>query len=241
MNNNSRQTNKTKSPIIVALDYSDSDQALSLVDKLDPVTCRLKVGKQLFSIAGPVLVETLVKRGYDVFLDLKFHDIPVTVANACKAVAGLGVWMLNVHASGGRRMMDAARSAIRIEDGPLLVAVSVLTSMDGDDLHEIGVDRDVDEQVQYLSRLASDSGLDGVICSAKEAVFLKQDLGKNFFLVTPGIRTDGSSADDQRRITTPEKAIESGADYIVIGRSITRSQNPAESVDEINKNLGIYT
>ncbi len=230
---------KSRSPIIVALDYSTVADAMVLVDKLDPAACRLKVGKQLFTAAGPGFVRLLVKSGYDVFLDLKFHDIPNTAASACKAAADLGVWMVNVHASGGRRMMEAARQAIDPNSGPLLIAVSVLTSMTETDLKEMGVARTVAEQVSHLSLLAFDCGLDGLVCSAHEATDLKQKFGTGFSLVTPGIRTSDTEKGDQRRIMTPEAAIAAGSDYLVIGRSITESINPLDTLTSINKNLGI--
>ncbi|HEX7971270.1 MAG TPA: orotidine-5'-phosphate decarboxylase, partial [Thiobacillus sp.] len=190
--------------IIVALDYADAASALALVARLDPALCRLKVGKELFTAAGPDLVRALVARGFEVFLDLKFHDIPNTVAAACRAAAGLGVWMLNVHASGGRRMMTAAQEALAdLPRRPLLVAVTVLTSMSAEDLGEVGISVAPADQVLRLARLAHACKLDGVVCSAQEAATLRTDLGANFRLVTPGIRPAGSDTGDQRRVMTP--------------------------------------
>ena len=231
--------NRAGSPVIVALDYPTSGEALQLVEKLDPTACRLKVGKQLFTAAGPELVKLLVGQGYDVFLDLKFHDIPNTVAGACKAAADLGVWMVNVHASGGRRMMEAARDAVDKSQGPLLIGVSVLTSMSDEDLRETGIRRDLGSHVEYLSAMAVDSGLDGMVCSAQESSRLKELFGEQCLLVTPGIRTENSEKGDQRRVMTPQAAIDSGSDYLVIGRSITGADNPLEILKHINNDLGV--
>ena len=221
--------------VIVALDFSDSQAALRLTDSLSPQSCRLKVGKELFTSAGPALVTTLVQRGFDIFLDLKFHDIPNTVAQACRMAARLGVWMLNVHALGGREMMQAAREALgESTAAPRLIAVTVLTSMSAADLREIGVaDNPVDE-VSRLAALANDCGLDGVVCSAQEAALVREQFGEQFLRVTPGIRLPESAADDQKRIMTPTRALESGASYLVIGRPVTRATNPAEVLDRIN-------
>lgn len=235
--------------IIVALDFADGASALALVARLDPALCRLKVGKELFTAAGPDLVRALVARGFEVFLDLKFHDIPNTVAAACRAAAGLGVWMLNVHASGGRRMMAAAREALaELPAGgdkpqrPLLIAVTVLTSMSADDLGETGVAAAPAEQVMRLARLAHGCGLDGVVCSAQEAASLRAALGADFRLVTPGIRPAGSAAGDQRRVMTPLEALRAGATDLVIGRPITGAADPlaalADIQSDIQKNLG---
>ncbi|MBW8365067.1 MAG: orotidine-5'-phosphate decarboxylase, partial [Rhizobium sp.] len=208
--------NSTK--IIVALDFADAASALALVERLDPALCRLKVGKELFTVAGPELVRTLVARGFDVFLDLKFHDIPNTVAAACKAAAELGVWMLNVHASGGRRMMAAAQDALAgLAQRPLLIAVTVLTSMSAEDLAEVGVADAPADQVLRLARLARACKLDGVVCSAQEASMLRADLGADFRLVTPGIRPAGAEVGDQRRVMTPEEALRAGATDLVFG------------------------
>jgi orotidine-5'-phosphate decarboxylase len=226
--------------IIVALDFPDAASALALVDRLDPALCRLKVGKELFTVAGPEFVRALVARGYEVFLDLKFHDIPNTVAAACRAAAGLGVWMVNVHAAGGRRMMEAARDALNVlPQRPLLIAVTVLTSMNADDLEEVGVAASPAEQVLRLARLTQSCKLDGVVCSAQEAALLRAELGAGFRLVTPGIRPAGSEVGDQRRVMTPSEAIAAGATDLVVGRPITAAPDPLAVLraisDEINR------
>jgi orotidine-5'-phosphate decarboxylase len=226
--------------IIVALDFPDAASALALVDRLDPALCRLKVGKELFTVAGSEFVRALVARGYEVFLDLKFHDIPNTVAAACRAAAGLGVWMVNVHAAGGRRMMQAARDALNVlPQRPLLIAVTVLTSMNADDLEEVGVAASPAEQVLRLARLTQSCKLDGVVCSAQEAALLRAELGAGFRLVTPGIRPAGSEVGDQRRVMTPSEAIAAGATDLVVGRPITAAPDPLAVLraisDEINR------
>jgi orotidine-5'-phosphate decarboxylase len=224
--------------VIVALDFATQKNALVLVDRLDPRMCRLKVGKELFTVAGPGLVEQLVERGFDVFLDLKFHDIPKTVASACKAAAQLGVWMVNVHAIGGRRMMEAAREVL--DDSPKrpkLIAVTVLTSMGREDLNELGIPGEPQDTVLRLARLAHESRLDGVVCSAQEAPLLRQELGTDFCLVTPGIRPANASQDDQVRIVTPVEAIRLGSDYLVIGRPITKAADPLQVLQQINLEL----
>jgi orotidine-5'-phosphate decarboxylase len=224
--------------IIVALDYDNSNSALSLADQLNPNQCRLKVGKELFVAAGPQLVKSLSDRGFDVFLDLKFHDIPNTVAKAVSAAADLGVWMTNVHASGGTRMMTAAREAVENHGGDmLLIAVTVLTSMDDSDLQQIGVNSVAGDQVLALANLTKQAELDGVVCSAQEATHLKQQLGQDFKLITPGIRLTDSASDDQRRIVSPAQAIEQGSDYLVIGRPITQAENPMQMLQKINSSL----
>ena len=224
--------------IIVALDYDNSNSALSLADQLNPNQCRLKVGKELFVAAGPQLVKSLSDRGFDVFLDLKFHDIPNTVAKAVSAAADLGVWMTNVHASGGTRMMTLAREAVENHGGDmLLIAVTVLTSMDDSDLRQVGVSSVAGDQVLSLASLTKQAGLDGVVCSAQEATHLKQQLGQDFKLVTPGIRLTDSASDDQRRIVSPAQAIEQGSDYLVIGRPITQAENPMQMLQKINSSL----
>ena len=212
---------------------------MAFVDQLNPTLCRLKVGKELFVRAGPALVRTLVDRGFDVFLDLKFHDIPNTVAAACRAAADLGVWMLNVHACGGVRMMRAAYAALdsNAADRPFLVAVTVLTSMEQRDLQEVGVQISPRNQALYLAKLAGECGLDGVVCSAEEAQVLRETMGFNFCLVTPGIRPNGISADDQRRIMTPREAVKAGADYLVIGRPITRASQPLQVLRDLQTEL----
>ncbi|MFN7085827.1 MAG: orotidine-5'-phosphate decarboxylase [Burkholderiales bacterium] len=225
--------------VIVALDFAEARSALALADRLDGRLCRLKVGKELFTAAGPALVETLARRGFGVFLDLKYHDIPNTVANACKAAAALGVWMLNVHALGGRAMMEAARKALTQEKRPpRLIAVTVLTSMSERDLAEVGIDGTPAQTVARLARLAKDSGMDGVVCSAQEAASLRAEHGAGFCLVTPGIRPAQVDEDDQKRVMTPRAAIASGADYLVIGRPIVRAPDPLQALEQINRDIG---
>ena len=229
---------KPASRIIVALDYPDAAAALSLVDRLEPGSCRLKVGKELFTRAGPQLVSGLVERGFDVFLDLKFHDIPNTVAAACHAAAELGVWMLNVHALGGARMLQAARDGVeRAAHRPLLIAVTILTSMDNSDLAAIGLAGSPQDNVLRLARLAADCGVDGVVCSSRETAVLREQHVQDFLLITPGIRPAGSSADDQRRIMTPREAVQSGSSYLVIGRPVTQADNPVGVLRTINSEL----
>lgn len=225
--------------VVVALDFDKKADALSFVDKVQPSDCRLKVGKEMFTYFGPEFVKTLTNKGFDVFLDLKFHDIPNTVAKAVSASADLGVWMVNVHASGGSKMMTAAREALvpYKEDAPLLIAVTVLTSMGQGDLLDLGITKSPAEQVLSLATLANKSGLDGVVCSAWEAEVLKQSQGKAFKLVTPGIRPAGTSADDQKRIMTPREAIGVGVDYLVIGRPITKAVDPHSVLQGINTSL----
>ena len=227
-----------KSNVIVALDFDDKYSALTLADRLDPKHCRVKVGKELFAAAGPSVVKELSDRGFDIFLDLKFHDIPNTVAKALSATADLGVWMTNVHASGGSRMMSAAKEALDNSGSDmLLIGVTVLTSMDASDLEEVGIKRMLSDQVSHLASIAKHSGLDGVVCSAQEAKTLKDSLGQDFKLVTPGIRLASSAADDQRRIVTPADAMALGSDYLVIGRPITQSADPLATLLEINQSL----
>ena len=221
--------------IIVALDYANAADALALVDRLAPALCRLKVGKELFTRSGPELVRALVGRGFDVFLDLKFHDIPNTVAQACRAAAELGVWMVNVHAQGGRRMMTAAREALDDVGGrrPLLIAVTLLTSLGADDLAEVGLTGSPADNVLRLATLAHASGLDGVVCSPQEAAALAGSLGPAFRLVTPGVRPAGVSTDDQQRVMTPGQAMAAGAHYLVIGRPITQASDPIAALRAI--------
>ena len=231
----------TKGPLIVALDFDTATEALDLVDLLDPDTCRVKVGKQLFTSEGPAILKALGARGFDVFLDLKFHDIPNTVANACVAAAEQGAWMVNVHASGGSRMMGAAREALNdLSRPPLLVGVTVLTSMDRDDLAELGCDDEPIDRVCQLAALAESAGLDGVVCSAAEATVLSTRQRDGFLLVTPGIRLAGDEAGDQRRIVTPERAVAGGATHLVVGRSITGSDDPAKTAADIRASLDAY-
>ncbi|MDO7084939.1 orotidine-5'-phosphate decarboxylase [Pseudocolwellia sp. AS88] len=225
--------------VVVALDFDKKADALSFVDKVQPSDCRLKVGKEMFTYFGPEFVKSLTGKGFDVFLDLKFHDIPNTVAKAVSASADLGVWMVNVHASGGTKMMVAAKDALASykQDAPLLIGVTVLTSMGQDDLLGLGITKTPAEQVMALATLANNSGLDGVVCSAWEAEALKQTQGKEFKLVTPGIRPAGASADDQKRIMTPREAIDVGVDYLVIGRPITKADDPHSVLQSINASL----
>ena len=224
--------------VIVALDFASADAALAFAARLAPESCRLKVGKELFTAAGPALVEELVQRGFDVFLDLKFHDIPNTVAGACRAAAQLGVWMLNVHALGGRAMLEAAREAVAASrQPPLLIAVTLLTSMAARDLADVGIGGDTAAAALKLAQLAQASGLDGVVCSAQEAQLLKRECGSKFVLVTPGIRLSAGKADDQQRIMTPAAAIAAGADYLVIGRPVTQAPDPLAVLDTINREI----
>jgi orotidine-5'-phosphate decarboxylase len=225
--------------VVVALDFDKKADALAFVDQIKPDDCRLKVGKEMFTYFGPEFVKELTGRGFEVFLDLKFHDIPNTVAKAITAAAELGVWMVNVHASGGSAMMKKAKEAL-IPFGnkaPLLTAVTVLTSMSEEDLQGVGINRTPAEQVVHLATLAKDCGLDGVVCSAWEAEHLKATLGTTFKLITPGIRPAGSANDDQKRIMTPRQAISVGVDYLVIGRPITKATSPQQVLVEINKSL----
>ncbi len=241
MNKSISTANKTAntSPILVALDYADQNAALALADQLDPNDCRLKVGKEMFTLNGPDFVRSLHQRGFEVFLDLKFHDIPNTVARAVAAAAELGIWMVNVHASGGTRMMTAAKEALLPygDDAPILIAVTVLTSMDASDLQGIGITSSPAEYAEHLAKLTKSCGLDGVVCSAHEATRLKASCGQDFKLVTPGIRPAGSAAGDQRRVMTPQEAQAVGVDYMVIGRPITQSENPAQTLRNIRDSL----
>lgn len=221
--------------IIVALDYADEKSALTLVSQLDPNLCRLKVGKELFTSAGPKFVEKLARDNFGVFLDLKFHDIPNTVAKACVAASNLGVWMLNVHASGGLEMMQSAQQAIRSTDNqPILIAVTVLTSMTQATLKQIGITTDLTTHVLNLASLSQQAGLSGVVCSALEAQAIRNTLGTNFCLVTPGIRPENSALDDQSRVVTPSEALKLGSNYLVIGRPITKAENPLKALQNIH-------
>ncbi|WP_414716385.1 MULTISPECIES: orotidine-5'-phosphate decarboxylase [unclassified Thalassolituus] len=227
-----------KSPVIVALDFPDADQALSMAERLNPEECRVKVGKELFTSAGPSVVEALQHKGFDVFLDLKFHDIPNTCAKAVGAAAELGVWMVNVHASGGRRMMEAAREEVEKKSHqPLLIAVTVLTSMEREDLADIGLDIDPVVQVERLAKLTERCGFHGVVCSAQEVGLIRSACSPQFLTVTPGIRPAGSDAGDQRRIMTPPQAQEAGVSYMVIGRPITQAADPAAACHDILTSL----
>ena len=230
-------TSKNHNSVIVALDFNNERETLILADQLSPDSCKLKVGKELFTACGPQLVKKLVSRNFDVFLDLKFHDIPNTVAQALKAARDLGVWMVNVHASGGSRMMNAARAALNEKSDPLLIAVTVLTSMEQQDLQEVGISKPLDQHILALAKLAANAGLDGVVCSAMESAMLRAELGAEFCLVTPGIRSAGFDSDDQRRIVTPKDAINAGSHFLVIGRPVTQAENPADTLRAINESL----
>lgn len=224
--------------IVVALDFAEAAPALAFAERIDPALCRLKIGKELFTAEGPHFVETLVGRGFGVFLDLKFHDIPNTVAKACEAACRLGVWMVNVHASGGRAMMEAARNAVdKAAQPPLLIAVTVLTSMDEPALHEVGVTGNLQDQVLRLAQLTQASGLDGVVCSAQEAPLLRSAIGNDFCLVTPGIRPATASRDDQSRVVTPADALRQGSSYLVIGRPITQAPDPLAALQAISTEI----
>ncbi|MDF7681012.1 orotidine-5'-phosphate decarboxylase [Enterobacteriaceae bacterium ESL0689] len=229
----------TSSPLIVALDYDNRDKALAFIDQITPKDCRLKVGKEMFTLLGSSFIRDLHQRGFEVFLDLKFHDIPNTTARAVAAAADLGVWMVNVHAGGGARMMAAAREALLpfASDAPLLIAVTVLTSMEAGDLQDLGITLSPADYAAKLATLARHCGLDGVVCSAQEAKRFKQEQGSAFKLITPGIRPQGSDSGDQRRIMTPEQAQEAGVDYMVIGRPVTLSPDPALTLRKINTAL----
>lgn len=228
----------TKGPLIVALDFDTATEALDLVDLLDPDTCRVKVGKQLFTREGPAILKALGARGFDVFLDLKFHDIPNTVANACVAAAEQGAWMVNVHASGGSRMMVAARDALaKLSNPPKLIAVTVLTSMAPEDLFETGTPASPMERVLLLAELAQQAGMDGVVCSAQEAQQLRARLGPDFDLVTPGIRLPEDNVGDQRRVLSPSDALAAGANYLVVGRPITAASDPAGALEHIRSSI----
>lgn len=235
MNDPARHSTDADPRGVVALDFPDPAAALDLVARLDPRLCRLKVGKELFTRAGPALVEKLVERDFAVFLDLKYHDIPNTVAAACAAAADLGVWMLNLHAGGGRRMMEAARERLELRtDRPLLIAVTVLTSLGDEDLAEIGFRGTPADNVSRLAALAREAGLDGVVCSPREAGRLRTEQGAGFVLVTPGVRPVSAGSDDQKRVMTPGDAIRAGSDYLVIGRPITAATDPLASLRSID-------
>ena len=223
--------------IIIALDFPDETTTMQLVDQINPALCRLKIGKELFTRSGPGLVKRLVDRGYDVFLDLKYHDIPNTVAKACKAAADLGVWMMNVHALGGPAMLAAARSALSSAESPLLIAVTILTSSSDEDLQAVGIDHTPGEMVKRLAFLAKREGIDGVVCSAQESRELKSTMGEEFVLVTPGIRLPTDNADDQKRIVSPADAIRQGSDYLVIGRPVTQAKDPLQKLLTINSEI----
>ena len=234
------QASSTKQkPIIVALDYPSIEQAMKMANQLDPSKCRVKVGKELFTRSGPAIIESLSAKGFDVFLDLKFHDIPNTVAKAVRAAAEQGVWMVNVHASGGRKMMECAANELAkvVDNRTLLIAVTVLTSMQRSDLVEIGLDVDPQEHVRRLAELTQKSGLDGVVCSAQEVAMLRKIVSSDFALVTPGIRLEGDSSDDQQRIMTPGSALALGCSYLVIGRPITKAASPMAALLAIENDI----
>ena len=230
-----------QSPIVVALDYPTMAQSIEMAKRLDPNQCRVKVGKELYTTAGPAILDSLHALGFEVFFDLKFHDIPNTVANAVSVAAKAGVWMVNVHASGGRRMMEASANALQQlpNNNTLLIAVTVLTSMDQSDLVEIGIDATPEQHVKRLAALAKSSGMDGVVCSAQESKMLSTELGKDFVLVTPGIRPTGSDQGDQKRIMTPADAMAAGSHYLVMGRPITQAADPIAVLTQANADLGI--
>ncbi len=224
-------------PLIIALDFADSRAAFTLVDQLDPTLCRVKIGKEMFTRYGPDLVKRVIASGFEVFLDLKFHDIPNTVAGAVAAGADLGVWMVNVHAGGGRAMLDAARKSLGDKPATKLIAVTVLTSLSSHDLHEVGVSGSAEEQVVRLATLTADCGLDGIVCSAKEITLLRQRLNSDFLLVTPGIRPAGDNAGDQKRTETPATALALGSNYLVIGRPVTQAADPLLKLKQIMQEI----
>ena len=228
-----------KTDIFVAIDTQSLDNAKKLVNQLSNGHCGIKIGKELFTSCGPEIVQWVKDEGFKVFLDLKFHDIPNTVAKAVTAAAKMGVWMVNVHASGGYEMMHKAKLALEEfgDRAPILIAVTVLTSMDEPELKRLGINKSPQEQVIYLAKLAKEAGLDGVVCSAQEANVLKAELGEHFKLVTPGIRPEGSEAGDQKRIMTPKQAIEAGSDYLVVGRPITKAANPVKALQDVNESI----
>lgn len=224
--------------VIVALDFPEAKEALALAARLDPSLCRVKIGSELYTAAGPRLLEQLRQSGFDVFLDLKYHDIPATVAAACVAAARLGAWLINVHALGGRAMMSAAREALAgLQAPPRLTAVTVLTSMAAADMADVGLAGSPQEAVIRLARLAQSCGLDGVVCSAQEAAALRRECGKAFLLVTPGIRPASGEKGDQQRVATPAAAVAGGADYLVVGRPVTRAQDPLAALRAINDEI----
>ncbi|RMH47370.1 MAG: orotidine-5'-phosphate decarboxylase [Gammaproteobacteria bacterium] len=227
-------------PLIIALDFASRAEAESLVGLLDPNLCRVKVGKEMFTRFGPAWVEWLQKQNFEVFLDLKFHDIPTTVAKAVRAASALGVWMVNVHASGGPRMLEAAvESLANVDEPPLLIGVTVLTSMDSSELSAVGVSRPLDEQVKALAKLCQQTGLNGVVCSAHEAQSIKATCGESFLTVTPGIRPKWAAGNDQTRIMTPSEALASGSDYLVVGRPVTASSDPKASLARLAEEISL--
>lgn len=236
MNNPSDNISDAK--VIVALDYPDAKSAMVLVDKLRPDLCKLKVGKELFTAEGPGFIRELVKKDFKVFLDLKFHDIPNTVASACAVAADLGVWMMNVHASGGRKMMETASNRLaQLNQRPLLIAVTILTSLSEAEIHEIGYSGTPEDNVIHMASLAASSGLDGIVCSPLEAAPVRKQTAGDFLLVTPGVRPAFASTDDQKRIMTPSDALNAGSNYLVIGRPITAAEDPLKNLRLINEEI----
>ena len=235
---NDANKNSDDASVIVALDYPDAKSAMTLVEKLEPSLCKLKVGKELFTAEGPAFIRDLVKKDFKVFLDLKFHDIPNTVASACAVAADLGVWMMNVHASGGRKMMETASNRLAsFSHRPLLIGVTILTSLSEQEINEIGYSGTPEENVIRLASLAESSGLDGIVCSPLEASPVRRELSDNFLLVTPGVRPSFASTDDQKRIMTPSDALKAGANYLVIGRPITAAEDPLKNLMLINEEI----
>lgn len=240
MNTRKVNTSAIKSPLIVALDYPKMDLALAMADLLNPLDCRVKVGKELFTRSGPKVIEALHLKGFDVFLDLKFHDIPNTTANAVAVAADIGVWMVNVHCSGGKKMMEACVNKLaHYKEKPLLIGVTVLTSMSEMDLHDVGIESSPLDHVFALAGLAKSSGLDGVVCSAHEVSMLKEAQGEDFKLITPGIRPSFSEKGDQHRVMTPKQALLSGSDYLVVGRPITQAKDPSEALNKVLDELNL--
>lgn len=224
-----------KYKLIVALDFHTEQEALQVVDSLSPEICALKVGSEMFTLFGEQFIKKLVAKGFKIFLDLKFHDIPTTVSNSCKAAAELGVWMINVHASGGSAMLTAAKDALsgfKKDARPLLIAVTVLTSMQQEDLPEIGIDLPLVQQVLNLAALAKKCGLDGVVSSALEVPKIKELCGKDFLTVTPGIRFNSDNF-DQKRVITPVQAYALGSDFLVVGRPITKAKDPLLAIQQL--------
>jgi len=225
------------SKVIVALDFSSLNETEIFLKKIKGQNCRLKVGKELFTKEGPNVIKLIQQYDFEIFLDLKFHDIPNTVSHAIKASCNLGVWMVNVHASGGKQMMLAAREAVECSSHkPLLIAVTILTSFDNSSYQELGFKNDLQEQIAYLATMSEKSGMDGIVCSANDICFIKPLVNEKFQFITPGIRVQKSS-DDQKRVTTPENAISNGSNYLVIGRPVTLSDDPASMIEKINQSI----
>ncbi len=233
----------TNEKLIVALDVASLKEAEALVKLLSPTVQVFKVGKELFTAEGPRVIEMIHAYKAKVFLDLKFHDIPNTVAQACRAAVGLKIFMLNIHAIGGKTMMSKAAAAVHEEAKkqnlplPMLIGVTVLTSLEGSDLKEVGISNPVSKQVEILSFLAKESGLSGVVASPKEIEIVRNVCGKDFVIVTPGVRPRWAAAQDQKRVLTPREAVAKGANYIVIGRPITGAQDPLDAAKKILKEI----